>query len=93
MAGSHRAAERYSSAPRSENCGNFIMQEELRDLAAPPGNRLEALRGSRTGQYSIRINDQWRLCFVWRDGGAEARRNRLLPPGVRTCATYRRSIR
>jgi len=45
--------------------------EELRDLAAPPGNRLEALRGSGTGQYSIRINDQWRLCFVWRDGGAE----------------------
>jgi proteic killer suppression protein len=45
--------------------------EELRDLAAPPGNRLEALRGSRAGQHSIRINDQWRLCFVWKDGGAE----------------------
>jgi proteic killer suppression protein len=45
--------------------------EDLRDLAAPPGNRLEALRGSRTGQHSIRINDQWRLCFVWKDGGAE----------------------
>lgn len=41
---------------------------ELRDLAAPPGNRLEALRGDRKGQYSIRINDQWRICFVWRDG-------------------------
>jgi len=45
--------------------------EELRDLAAPPGNRLEALRGSRAGQHSIRINDQWRLCFVWKGGGAE----------------------
>jgi proteic killer suppression protein len=45
--------------------------EELRDLAAPPGHRLEALRGSRAGQHSIRINDQWRLCFVWKEGGAE----------------------
>jgi toxin HigB-1 len=43
---------------------------ELRDLAAPPGNRLEALRGDRKGQHSIRINDQWRICFVWRDGNA-----------------------
>lgn len=41
---------------------------QLRDLAAPPGNRLEALRGERKGQHSIRINNQWRLCFVWRDG-------------------------
>ena len=45
--------------------------EELRDLAAPPGNRLELLRRRRAGQHSIRINDQWRICFVWRDGGAE----------------------
>lgn len=37
-------------------------------LRSPPGNRLEALRGDRAGQYSIRINDQWRICFVWRDG-------------------------
>jgi toxin HigB-1 len=44
---------------------------ELRDLAAPPGNRLEALRGDRKGQHSIRINNQWRLCFVWRDGHAD----------------------
>jgi proteic killer suppression protein len=43
---------------------------ELRDLAAPPGNRLEALRGDRKGQHSIRINDQWRLCFLRRDGNA-----------------------
>ena len=42
---------------------------ELRDLAAPPGN-LEALHGDREGQHSIRINDQWRICFVWRDGDA-----------------------
>lgn len=42
----------------------------LDDLRAPPGNRLEALRGDRAGQYSIRINDQWRVCFVWRDGDA-----------------------
>ena len=43
---------------------------KLGDLAAPPGNRLEALRGDRQGQHSIRINDQWRVCFVWRDGDA-----------------------
>ncbi len=39
----------------------------LRDLAALPGNRFEALRGDRNGQYGIRINDQWRICFVWAD--------------------------
>jgi len=44
--------------------------EDLRDLTAPPGNRLEALRGDRTGQYSIRINDQWRICFIWERGKA-----------------------
>jgi toxin HigB-1 len=43
---------------------------ELRDLAAPPGNRLETLHGDRKGQYSIRINDQWRVCFTWRDANA-----------------------
>ena len=41
---------------------------ELRDLAALPGNRLEALKGDRKGQYSIRINDQWRICFEWPTG-------------------------
>lgn len=40
----------------------------LNDLRVPPGNRLEALKGGRAGQHSIRINDQWRLCFVWRAG-------------------------
>ncbi len=43
----------------------------LRDLAMPPGNRLEALKGHRKGQHSIRINDQWRICFEWREGNAE----------------------
>lgn len=42
----------------------------LSDLAAPGGNRLERLRGDREGQYSIRVNDQWRICFDWRDGNA-----------------------
>jgi proteic killer suppression protein len=41
------------------------MAETLRDLQAPPNNKLEALKGDRFGQHSIRINDQWRLCFVW----------------------------
>jgi proteic killer suppression protein len=42
----------------------------LQDLRVPPANRLEKLRGDRVGQYSIRINDQWRVCFEWRDGDA-----------------------
>ena len=43
----------------------------LGDLRIPPGNRLEALKGDRKGQHSIRINDQWRICFLWRETGAE----------------------
>jgi len=43
---------------------------ELRELTVPPGNRLEALKGNRKGQHSIRINDQWRICFRWREGNA-----------------------
>ncbi len=43
---------------------------ELDDLRSPPGNRLEALKDDRAGQFSIRINDQWRICFVWRDNNA-----------------------
>jgi len=43
----------------------------LDDLSGLPGNRLEALKGDRKGQYSIRINDQWRICFEWRAGAAE----------------------
>lgn len=43
---------------------------DLSDLRVPPGNRLEKLVGNRAGQHSIRINDQWRVCFVWREGDA-----------------------
>ena len=43
----------------------------VEDLRVPPGNRLERLAGDRRGQYSIRVNAQWRICFVWSDGGAE----------------------
>jgi proteic killer suppression protein len=44
---------------------------QLEDLRFPPSNRLEALRGKRKGQWGIRINDQWRICFKWRKGNAE----------------------
>lgn len=44
---------------------------ELGDLRVPPGNRLEALVGDRAGQHSIRVNDQWRICFEWRTGSVE----------------------
>jgi proteic killer suppression protein len=44
--------------------------QRLDDLRIPPGNRLEALRGLRRSQHSIRINDQWRVCFVWKEGHA-----------------------
>lgn len=44
--------------------------ENLNDLRVPPANRLEALKGDRRGQYSIRINDRWRICFRWADGDA-----------------------
>ncbi|MDR1397228.1 MAG: type II toxin-antitoxin system RelE/ParE family toxin [Desulfarculales bacterium] len=42
----------------------------LNDLLVPPGNRLEALKGKRQGQYSVRINDRWRICFIWQEGHA-----------------------
>ena len=42
----------------------------LEELKIPPGNRLEALAGDRAGQHSIRVNDRWRLCFIWKDGQA-----------------------
>ena len=44
--------------------------ERIEELRVPPGNRLEKLSGKRSGQWSIRINDQWRICFEWRDGNA-----------------------
>jgi proteic killer suppression protein len=43
----------------------------LDDLKVPPGNRLEALKGDRKGRHSIRINDQWRICFLWNDGAED----------------------
>ena len=46
--------------------------ESLEDLRSPPGNRLEQLSGTRSGQYSSRVNDQWRICFRWTDGDADA---------------------
>lgn len=50
----------------------LITATRLEDLRIPPGNRLEKLEGDRKGQHSIRVNDQWRICFVGRDGHAEA---------------------
>jgi toxin HigB-1 len=50
--------------------GMLDVAVELHDLKCPPGNRLEKLHGGRRGQYSIRINDQYRICFVWRDHDA-----------------------
>ena len=44
--------------------------QHLAEMASPPGNRLETLKGDRQGQYSIRINDQWRICFRWHEGDA-----------------------
>ena len=45
--------------------------ETIKDLRVPPGNRLEVLRGNRKGQYSIRINDQYRICFIWSEKGPD----------------------
>ena len=45
--------------------------QELEDLKSPPGNRLEALKGKRKGQFSIRINQQWRICFTWENGSVQ----------------------
>ena len=47
------------------------LARRIEDMRAPPANRLETLKGDRTGQYSVRINDQYRVCFVWNDGDAE----------------------
>lgn len=50
----------------------FDKAQSLNDLRIPPANRLEALKDDRKGQYSIRINDQWRICFVWTTSGPDA---------------------
>lgn len=74
-----RRTERFAQGERIKAFSGFARQAEIRldrldaatslgDLAALPGNRLEALRGNRQGQYSIRINDQWRICFEWTPG-------------------------
>jgi proteic killer suppression protein len=71
--------KRFANGERIREFSGFARQAELRldrldaaaslkDLAALPGNRLEALKGDRQGQYSIRINDQWRICFAWPEG-------------------------
>jgi proteic killer suppression protein len=76
-----RKTERFANGEHVREFSGFGRQAELRldrleaatslkDLAALPGNRLESLRGDRHGQYSIRINDQWRICFVWKEGDA-----------------------
>ncbi|WP_332690735.1 type II toxin-antitoxin system RelE/ParE family toxin [Devosia sp.] len=57
--------------PAQRKLAALMSAMELADLRVPPGNRLEALSGNREGQYSIRINDQWRICFRWIDGRAE----------------------
>ena len=71
--------ERFANGGRVREFSGFAKQAEIRldrldaaaslkDLAALPGNRLEALKGDRHGQYSIRSNDQWRICFAWPEG-------------------------
>jgi toxin HigB-1 len=74
-----RKTERFAKGERVREFSGFSRQAEMRldrleaatslkDLAAVGGNRLEALQGNRRGQYSIRINDQWRICFEWPEG-------------------------
>ena len=74
-----KATERFASGRHVREFSGFARQAETRpdrldaatnlaDLAALPGNRLEALKGNRAGQFSIRINDQWRICFRWPEG-------------------------
>ncbi|MEA2903776.1 MAG: toxin HigB [Alphaproteobacteria bacterium] len=74
-----RKTERFANGEHVREFSGFARQAEIRldrlevatslkDLAALPGNRLEALKGNRQGQYSIRLNDQWRICFEWPAG-------------------------
>ncbi len=66
-----RPVRRWMSLERVARCKLLQLQAatELGSLRVPPGNRLEALKGDRKGQHSIRINDQWRICFIWRADG------------------------
>ena len=71
---------RYFSSKLPQNIQNMARKKliildaatEIEDLRVPPGNRLEALKGDRKGQHSICINDQWRICFKWKDGDSYA---------------------
>jgi proteic killer suppression protein len=74
-----RRTERFAAGRHVREFSGFARQAEIRldrldaatslaDLAALPGNRLEALKGDRVGQHSIRVNDQWRICFAWPNG-------------------------
>ena len=66
-----RRRGRADEGPRREKRQSSLRLDaatSLKDLAALPGNRLERLKGDRQGQYSIRVNDQWRICFEWPDG-------------------------
>jgi toxin HigB-1 len=76
-----RKTQRFADGNHVKEFSSFARQAEsrlerleaatsLKDLAALPGNRLEALKGNRRGQYSIRINDQWRICFEWPKGAS-----------------------
>ena len=67
-----RHVREFSGSPRQAEIrlDRLDAATSLADLAALPGNRLEALKGDRAGQLSIRINDQWRICFVWSENGA-----------------------
>ena len=64
-AGQHPRRFRNIEAAAQRKLQMLDAAEDIRDLRAPPGNRLEALSGDRAGQHSIRINDQWRICFRW----------------------------
>jgi proteic killer suppression protein len=68
----HRRVKRFTSCERAalRKLAQLEISGSLHDLRIPPANRLEALIGDRSGQYSIRINDRWRVCFEWRDGDA-----------------------
>lgn len=69
-----RSAAKWSSIERValRKLTQLAVSQRLSDLNCPPGNRLESLAGNRSGQHSIRINKQWRICFVWTSEGAKA---------------------
>lgn len=68
-----RRVKRFANieSPARRKLRQLQIAVRLQDLRVPPGNRLEALKGDRAGQYSVRVNDQYRVCFRWTDAGAE----------------------